>query len=97
MKVHQQFDLNPTALKPNNFTDLPRAVNEVPILVEKLVKDLLGKGYMVIESSAKFMGIPKSITVVKSFTGPFVTQFSIKTKEDFTAISRRLGLEMLFE
>lgn len=94
MKIYQQFDLNFNALKPR---DIPRAINKIPLLVESLIKDLLERGYMVIESSAKFMGIPKSITVIKDFTGPFVTQFSIKTKEDFTAISRKLGLERLFE
>ena len=40
MKLHQQFDLNLEALKPDNFNDIPRAINNVPVLVEKLIKDL---------------------------------------------------------
>lgn len=97
MKLHQQFDLNPKALKPDNFNDIPRAINEVPVLVEKLIKDLLEKGYIVIESSARYMGIPKSITIIKDFTGPFVLNFSSKIMEDFKALSRKLGVEKLFE
>jgi len=97
MKLHQQFDLNLEILKVKNFNDIPKVMNETPFLVEKLIKDLLEKGYIVIESSANFMGVPQSITVMKEFTGPFVMQFSSKTKEDFNAISRKLGLEKLFE
>lgn len=97
MKLHQQFDLNLDVLKVKNFNDIPRAMNEVPLLVENLVKNLLDKGYDVAKESANFMGIPKSITVIKNFTGPFVTQFSAKAKEDFDDASRALGIERLFE
>lgn len=97
MKLHQQFDLNLDVLKVKNFNDIPRALNEVPLLVERLVKNLLEKGYDVIKEGAGFMGIPKSITVIKNFTGPFVTQFSAKAKEDFDDASKDLGIERLFE
>jgi hypothetical protein len=97
MKLHQQFDLNLKALKPENFNDLPRAINEMPLLVEKLIKNLLEQGYIVIESSAKHMGIPKSITVIKDFTGPFATIFSSKINEEFNNLSKKLGVERLFE
>lgn len=88
MKVHQQFDLN--------LRGMPKA-NEIPFLVEKLTKDLIEKGYIVIESSSRYMGIPQSITVIKDFTGPFVIKFSSKAKEDFNAVSRALGIDRLFE
>ena len=89
MKVHQQFDLN--------VNDIPKAINKIPFLVEKLIKDLIEKGYIVIESSPRYMEIPQSITVIKDFTGPFVINFSSKAKEDFKSISRALGIEKLFE
>ena len=97
MKLHQQFDLNLKALKPEKIDDIPKTINELPVLVEKLVKDLLKEGYIVIESSARFMGVPQSITIVKDFTGPFVLNFSSKVIEDFRAFSRKLGVERLFE
>jgi hypothetical protein len=97
MKLHQQFDLNIDAIRVKNFNDIPKAVNEIPVLVEKLIKDLIEKGYIVIESSAKFRGVPQSITIIKDFAGPFVSHFSAKTKEDFNAVSRDLGIERLFE
>ena len=97
MKLHQQFDLNLKALKPENLNDIPRAINELPVLVENLIKDLLKEGYIVIESSARYMGVPKSITIIKDFTGPFVLNLSSKVIEDFRAFSRKLGVEKLFE
>lgn len=97
MKIHQQFDLNLRALKPESFDDIPRAINEAPVLIEKLTKNLLEQGYIVIESSARYMGIPKTITVIKDFTGPFATMFSSKINEDFNTLSRKLGMERLFE
>lgn len=97
MKLHQQFDLNLKALKPESFNDLPRAINKAPILVEKLTKNLLEQGYIVIESSARYMGIPKTITIIKDFTGPFTTMFSSKINEEFNTLSRKLGMEKLFE
>ena len=96
-KLHQQFDLNQRRLKPENFNDIPRALNEIPALVEKLIKDLLNKGYIVMEEGVNSLGIPRRITVVKEFTGPFVTHFSNKTREDFKSTSRSLGIEQLFE
>ena len=97
MKLHQQFDLNLDIVKIENFNDIPKAINEIPLLVEKLTKDLLERGYIVIESSAKHMGIPQSIIVIKDFTGPFVTKFSTKIQNDFNAVSKTLGIEKLFE
>jgi len=94
MKLYQQFDLNLNALKIGN---IPNIMNEIPVLVEKLIKDLLEDGYIVVESSAKHMGIPKTITIVKDFTGPFVTKFSAKIQHDFNALSKAMGIEMLFE
>lgn len=97
MKIHQQFDLNLDVFKVKDINDIPRAVNEIPVLVEKLIKDLLEEGYIVIESSARYMGVPQSITVIKDFTGPFVTRFSVKIQQDFNVISRALGIEKLFQ
>lgn len=97
MKLHQQFDLNIREIKPENFNDIPRAMNEIPNLVERLIKDLLRKGYMVIQEGVDYLGVPRRITVIKEFNGPFVTHFSIKAKEDFKAVSRALGIEKLFE
>lgn len=97
MKIHQQFDLNLKALQPESFNDIPRAMNEMPVLVEKLIKNLLEQGYIVIESSAKYMGIPKTITVIKDSTGPFAIMFSRKINDEFRSFSRKLGMEKLFE
>lgn len=68
-----------------------------PYLVEELITDLTKRGYTVLKSSAYYMGIPQSITVIKDFTGPFVTKFSAKVQHDFNAVSRALGIERLFE
>lgn len=93
MKLQQQFDLN---LKILN--DLGRELLAIPPhLIEELISSLTKKGYVVIKSSAYYMGIPQSITIIKDFTGPFVTQFSSKVKEDFNAVSKVLGIEKLFE
>lgn len=97
MKLHQQFDLNLEVLKISNVNEIPKAINEVPVLVEKLTKELLERGYIVIESTASYMGIPKSITIIKDFTGPFTTLFSSKIKNDFSNVSRKLGIGKLFE
>ena len=97
MKLHQQFDLNLKALKIGNINDIPKAVNEIPVLVENLIKNLLEEGYIVIESSARYMGIPKSITIVKDFTGQFVTKFSAKIQNDFNELSKAIGIDRLFE
>jgi len=40
--------------------------------------------------------MPQSIFVIKEFTGPFVTHFSTKIKNDFQAISKALRIEGLF-
>lgn len=97
MKLHQQFDLNLDIFKIDKVNDIPKKVNEIPVLVERLIKGLLEEGYIVIESSARYMGIPQSITIIKDFTGPFVTKFSAKIQHDFDAVSRALGIEKLFE
>lgn len=97
MKLHQQFDLNINVLQVKNFNDIPRAINEIPTLVEKLIKELLQKGYSVAKEGAHFAGVPQSITVIKDFRGPFATQFSTKINEDFNFVSRNLGIEKLFE
>ncbi len=97
MKLHQQFDLNLNALKIDNLKDIHKAINDVPVLVKKLIKDLLEEGYIVIESSARHMGVPQSITVIKDFTGPFVTKFSAKVQNDFNSLSKTIGIEKLFE
>ncbi|MBS3105122.1 hypothetical protein J4234_02600 [Candidatus Woesearchaeota archaeon] len=99
MKLYRQFDLNLNALNVGAFRDInmPKAINEIPALVEKLIKDLLKDGYIVIESSAHHMGIPRSITVVRDFTGPFATKFSAKIQHDFNTLSNRIGVERLFE
>ncbi|MBI2653128.1 hypothetical protein HYX00_06690 [Candidatus Woesearchaeota archaeon] len=97
MRLYRQFDLNLENLKINNFNDVPRAINEIPILVEKLIKNLSDKGYEVVKEGVHFTGLPQSITIIKDFTGPFVTNFSIKVKDDFDALSKTLGIESLFE
>ena len=93
MKIHQQFDLNAKTIKSTGreLLTIP------PYLVEELVTNLTKKGYMVLMSSANFMGLPQSITVIKDFTGPFVSKFSAKINGDFNAVSKRLGIENLFE
>ena len=79
------------------FSEVPKRFNSMPELVERLIKDLVGKGYIVIHSSARYMGIPQSITVIKDFTGPFVTQLSTKIQDDFKALSKQLGIGELFK
>ena len=96
MKLHQQFDLNLRVIN-QEINEIPKAVNEIPALVEKLIRNLLKKGYMVIQEGVSSLGVPKRITVIKEFSGPFVTHFSIKTKKDFKSVSRSLGIEKLFE
>lgn len=97
MKLHRQFDLNMDVFGLQSINDIPKKINEIPLLVEKLIRDLLEEGYIVIESSARHMGVPKSITVIKNFTGPFVTKFSTKIQDDFSDLSKALGIEKLFE
>ena len=93
MRLHHQFDLDTENVKRlgRDLFALP------PYLIEDLVNSLTKKGYKVLKSSADFMGIPKSITVVREFTGPFVSMFSAKIKEDFDSATRRLGIERLFQ
>lgn len=97
MRLHQQFDLNPNEINSGRFSHIPKKINKAHVLVEKLVRDLLEEGYIIIESSSRYMGVPQSITVVKEFTGPFAARFSAKAQHDFNAISRSLGIEKLFE
>ena len=93
MKLHQQFDLN---LKTIN--DFGRELLAIPpYIIEEMVVNLTKRSYTVIKSSAHYMGIPQSITVIKDFTGPFVTRFSMKIREDFSDVSKALGIEKLFE
>ena len=58
---------------------------------------LLEKVYFVIQEGVNSVGVPRRITLIKEFSGPFVTHFSMKAREDFKAISRALGIEKLFE
>jgi len=93
MRLHQQFDLNLSIMRP-----LGRELITIPpYLVEELILSLSKRGYQVLKSSAYFMGIPQSITVVNDFTGPFVSKFSTKIRDDFASISKSLGIENLFE
>ena len=93
MKLYHQFDLKNEVLR-----SLGRELFEVPpYVVEELVKNLSRKGYTILKSSANYMGLPKSITVIKEFTGPFVGQFTAKIKDDFKNISKKLGISELFE
>lgn len=92
MKLHQQFDLNPNVIRP-----FGRELFAVPpYSIEELALKMSRKGYTVLQSSAYFMGIPQSITLVKNFTGPFATRFSAKMKEDFANAAKNLGMEELF-
>lgn len=95
MRLHQQFDLNTEVLR--NLSGIPRKINEFPSLVEKLTKDLIEDGYTVIKSAVYDIGVPRSITIIKEFTGPFATLFSTKIKKDFNSVSKALGIEKLFE
>ncbi len=93
MKLHQQFDLNFGIIRAlgRDLMTIP------PYMIDKLVTDLTEKGYTVFKSSANFMGIPQSITVIKDFTGPFAARLAAKAKDDFNNISKSLGIENLFE
>ena len=93
MRLHHQFDLDTENVKRlgRDLFTLP------PYVVEDLVAALKKNGYIVLRSSADFMGIPKSITVAKEFTGPFVTMFAAKIREDFSSITKKLGIEALFQ
>ena len=93
MRLHHQFDLNISSIKPVGRELLTIS----PYLIEELVSSLSKKGYQVLKSSAYFMGIPQSITVVKEFTGPFVNQFADKIRDDFESVSRKLGIKELFD
>ena len=79
-----------------NLKGITTTIIEAPSLVDKLIKQLLKEGYIVVESPIRFMGIPQSITIIRNFTGPFATHFSMKLKEDFDAVSRAIGIEKLF-
>ena len=91
MRLHHQFELN-----IENRGEGSQIFAIQPSVVEELVTSLTRKGYTVLKSSAHYMGIPQSITVIKEFTGPFTTLFSSKLKEDFDAISAKLGIDKLF-
>ncbi len=92
MKLHHQFDLN-----TESTISLGRERMSIPpYMIEELVKSMTKKGYTVLKSSAYYMGIPQSITVVKEFTGPFVTHFAGKIKKDFDSVSKKIGIGELF-
>ena len=91
MRLHHQFELN-----IENRGEGSQIFAIQPSVVEELVTSLTRKGYTVLKSSAHYMGIPQSITVIKEFTGPFTTLFSSKLKEDFDTISAKLGIDKLF-
>ena len=93
MRLHHQFDLNLGTVNVlrRDFFSLP------PFVIEELVTTLAKKGYTVIKSSSDYLGIPKSIIVAKEFTGPFVSHFSNKIREDFSTVTGKLGIEKLFE
>ena len=93
MRLHHQFDLN------INNTELfgRELLVTPPSIIEELTVNLSKKGYTVLKSSAYYMGIPQSITVVKEFTGPFVSQFANKIRNDFENVSKKLGIRELFE
>ena len=91
MRLHHQFELN-----IENSGEGSQIFAIQPSAVEELVTSLTRKGYTVLKSSAHYMGIPQSITVIKEFTGPFTTLFSSKVKEDFDEISAKLGIDKLF-
>lgn len=97
MKLHQQFDLNLGILSVEKVSNIPSAMGKAPVLVDRLVRKLAEKGYIVIESSIRYMGVPQSITVIKDFTGPFASLFSSKMRNDFRDISRALGIGKLFD
>ncbi len=92
MRLYEEFDLNLSEMKRigRDFMVIP------PHLIEELVNHLKEKGYTVLKSTMDFMGVPKSITIVKNFKGPFATMFSAKMKEDFINETRSLGMEELF-
>lgn len=96
MKLHQQFDLNEGVLRVDRMP-IQKSAGRTPVLVERLVRMLAKRGYTVIESSIRFMGVPQSITVTKDFTGPFASLFSAKITNDFRSISNALGIGKLFD
>ena len=93
MKLHQQFDLD---LRKFDLGKLPQKAIKVHELIEQLVKSLVEEGYIVVMSSAKYMGIPKTITVIKDFTGPMVTFVSTKINDDFNSLAENLGIRKFF-
>ena len=93
MRLHQQFELN----IGNSKTEGSQILAVHPSIIEELVVNLTRKGYIVLKSSAHYMGIPQSITVIKEFAGPFTTLFSAKLKEDFDSVSKALGIDNLFK
>lgn len=93
MRLHQQFELN----LEDNKTEGSQILAIHPSVIEELVANLTRKGYSVLKSTTHYMGIPQSITVIKDFTGPFTILFSAKLKEDFDSITKKLGIERLFQ
>ncbi|HLC60073.1 MAG TPA: hypothetical protein VJJ52_01445 [Candidatus Nanoarchaeia archaeon] len=92
MKLHEEFDLNVGEMKTivRDYMVIP------PHLIEELLTNLKQKGYIVLKSTIDFMGVPKRITLIKKFKGPFVTMFSAKMKQDFIDETKNLRIEGLF-
>ena len=57
MKLYRQFDLNLNALNVGAFRDInmPKAINEIPALVEKLIKDLISSSPQALRIAKKFI------------------------------------------
>ena len=92
MRLYEEFEINLRILEGLNKGSLEIYRSHV----EELVKNLAKKGYLVGKPSLCYLRIPQSIFVIKEFTGPFVTHFSTKIKNDFQAISKALRIEELF-
>ena len=95
MRLLQQFDLNSNVIRQGS-ADESEGVN-LSSLVEKLVRILVASGYVVIQSTSNFRGVPHSLTVVKDLGGSVVMNFSSKILEDFKSASAKLGIGKLFE
>ena len=91
MKVHQQFDLDVSALKK-----AAKESSAVSQKIEELLFSLSKKGYTVLKSSSYVMGIPQSITIIKEATGSIASAITSSIKEDFDSVSERSGMQKVF-
>ena len=92
MRVYQQFDLDMGLVR--------KLVKEgliAPQKIEDLLISLSRKGYTVLKSTANFMGIPRSLTIVKDATASVGSTIATKVRDDFLKIASQLGVERLFE